>query len=69
MSLLLISSFCAILSILAAALIFNNLRKTKIRSIRIAELAGDIALGVRTYLQRQFRTILLLFPLSRLESG
>jgi len=63
MSLLLISSFCAILSILAAALIFNNLRKTKIRSIRIAELAGDIALGVRTYLQRQFRTILIIVPI------
>jgi len=63
MSLLLISSFCAILSILAASLIFNNLRRTKIRSIRIAELAGDIALGVRTYLQRQFRTILIIIPI------
>jgi len=63
MSLLLVSSFCAILSILAASIIYNNLRKTKIRSIRIAELAGDIALGVRTYLRRQFRTILLIIPI------
>ncbi len=57
MSLLLISTFCALLSILASLLIYNNLRKNPNPLFKIAELADDIALGVRTYLHRQFTTI------------
>jgi K(+)-stimulated pyrophosphate-energized sodium pump len=40
-----------------------DLRKAEIHSKRMAEIAGYIAVGVRTYLSYQFRTILLTTPL------
>jgi len=39
-----------------------NLRKSKARTARMAEIAAAIAMGVRAYLSRQLRSILLLTP-------
>ena len=50
------------LSIGTALALFSNLRRTVIRSQRMREIAGFIAVGVRTYLSRQFRTVLLSTP-------
>ncbi|MDI7275755.1 MAG: sodium/proton-translocating pyrophosphatase, partial [Anaerolineae bacterium] len=51
------------LSTLAAVLLFIRLKRVPVRSLRMAEIAGYIAVGVRAYLSRQLRTILLLTPL------
>ena len=55
--------------IAAAGLLFLQLRRHVVRSARMAEIAGDIALGVRTYLARQFRTVLIITPLLALLIG
>jgi len=52
----LIISFSAIL---VAIFLFLNLKKKKISSERMAEIASHIALGTKTYLFRQFKTIFL----------
>jgi len=51
-----------LLSISVAVYLFLNLRKSKPRYAKMAEIAGHIALGVRVYLSRQFRTIFLITP-------
>ncbi len=53
----------------AAGALFWKLRRNVVRSARMAEIAGAIALGVRTYLARQFRTILIITPLLAVVVG
>jgi K(+)-stimulated pyrophosphate-energized sodium pump len=57
------------IGIAAAALLFVQLRRNVVRNVRMAEIAGDIALGVRTYLSRQFRTVLIITPLLAIVIG
>jgi len=54
---------CGLAGIAAAGALFWQLRRAPVRNARMAEIAGHIALGVKTYLTRQFRTILLVTPL------
>ena len=63
MSLLWISSAVGVLSVATAVLLFSNLRKAKARSERMAEIGTAISIGVKTYLSRQLRTILLVTPI------
>jgi len=60
--LILISILTGLFSILIASYLLLNLRKTKIRSSKMSEIAGYIAIGVKTYLSRQIKTILLVAP-------
>ncbi len=62
MSLLWISVVSGVVSITAAVLLFLNLRKAKARTERMAEIAAAISLGVRAYLARQLKSILMLLP-------
>jgi K(+)-stimulated pyrophosphate-energized sodium pump len=62
MSLLLISTLTGLFSIFIALYLFLNLKKTKIRSSKMSEIASYIASGVKTYLSRQVKTILLITP-------
>lgn len=62
MSFLLIPLFSGSVAISVALFLLLALRKTRVRSPRMAEIASYIALGVRTYLSRQFKTILLIVP-------
>ncbi|HUV88279.1 MAG TPA: sodium/proton-translocating pyrophosphatase, partial [Anaerolineae bacterium] len=62
MSLLLIPVFSGFLAIFVAVRLLWGLRNVNLRSARMVEIVGDIALGVRTYLSRQLRTILLITP-------
>lgn len=62
MQLLAISFLSGLLSIVIAFLIFLNLRRAVIRCSRMADIAGYIALGVKTYLARQLKAILLIAP-------
>jgi K(+)-stimulated pyrophosphate-energized sodium pump len=58
-----ISISSALVAILAATLLLSELKKARIRSTKMAEIAADIAVGIRTYLTRQRRTILVVTPL------
>jgi K(+)-stimulated pyrophosphate-energized sodium pump len=49
-------------SIAIALLLLASLSKTKIQCPNMEKIAGYIALGVRTYLTRQFRAILFITP-------
>ncbi len=61
---LLLGSFgCGLLAVFVATLIFINLRHSPVRVASMAEIARYIATGVRAYLSRQLRTILLVIPL------
>ncbi|MBM4464721.1 MAG: sodium-translocating pyrophosphatase [Chloroflexi bacterium] len=62
MLLLLVPIISGLLSISVAIYLFLNLKKANPRYANMAEIAGYIALGVRIYLSRQFRTILLITP-------
>lgn len=62
MSLLLISFFTGLLSILVAIILFFDLKKGKIKSEKMIEVAGFIATGVKAYLGRQLKTILIVTP-------
>ena len=62
MSLLLISVVSGVVSIATAVLLFMDLRKAKPRTAKMAEIASAIATGVRAYLSRQLKSILLLTP-------
>lgn len=62
MNLLLISLFTGLLSILTAVLIFLNLKKGQIKSEKMKEVAEAITTGVKAYLSRQLKTILLVTP-------
>jgi K(+)-stimulated pyrophosphate-energized sodium pump len=62
MSLLWIPGAVGILSIATAAYLFSNLRRAKPRSERMAEIGSAISIGVKAYLSRQLRTILLITP-------
>jgi K(+)-stimulated pyrophosphate-energized sodium pump len=63
LSILIVPILSGLTAILAAVLLFLNISRKAIHSPKIAEITGDIALGVRTYLSRQFRVILLATPL------
>jgi K(+)-stimulated pyrophosphate-energized sodium pump len=65
----LIPFLCGLAGIAAAGLLFLRLYRAPVRNARMAEISGDIALGVRTYLTRQFRTILLVTPLLAIAIG
>ena len=62
MSPLFIPIISGLLSISVAIYLFLNLKKSRPRYANMAEIAGHIALGVRVYLSRQFRTIFLIMP-------
>jgi len=62
MKLLLVSVLTGAVSIATAVLLLSELRKAKVRSAKMADVAAAIAIGVRTYLSRQLRTILLITP-------
>ena len=62
MPLLLIPVFSGLFSICVAVLLLLRLRNVNLRSPRMEEIVSDIALGVRTYLSRQLRTIILITP-------
>ena len=62
MSLLLISAGVGLVAITCAVLTFLDLRKAPIQFPNMAEIASYIATGVRAYLSRQLRTILLVTP-------
>jgi len=66
MLLLSISTISGLVAVLAACVLYLRLRRTPVGSPRMAELGSYIALGVSTYLTRQFRTILLFAPLPAL---
>lgn len=63
MSLLPIPVISGSIAILTALFLLLRLARVPIRSPRMAEIAGYIAVGVRAYLSRQLRTILLVTPL------
>ncbi|MGC8875303.1 MAG: sodium/proton-translocating pyrophosphatase, partial [Chloroflexia bacterium] len=63
MSLLAVPILSSLLAISVATTLFFSFRRAKIRFQRMAEIAGDIAVGVRAYLTRQLRTILFVAPI------
>ena len=69
MSFLLIPLFSGSVAISVALFLLLALRKTRVRFPRMAEIASYIALRVRTYLARQFKTILLIAPFLALIIG
>jgi len=62
MSLLLISLLSGAIAIALAVVRFDVLRRKAFCVGRMAEVASAIALGVRTYLSRQLKTIMLITP-------
>ena len=69
MFLLIIPVLSGLISISVAVLLFLRLRRVELQSSRMEEIVSDIALGVRTYLSRQLRTILLITPFLALLIG
>jgi len=63
MALLSIPVLSGLLAVSVAVALFLALKRVTIRFPRMAEIAGDIAVGVKAYLTRQIRTILLITPL------
>ncbi|QUL98265.1 MAG: sodium-translocating pyrophosphatase [Candidatus Fermentithermobacillus carboniphilus] len=63
MVLLTVSILTGLLSVTVALWTFLGLKKIKGRTERMAEIAGYIAIGVRAYLSRQLKTILMITPL------
>jgi K(+)-stimulated pyrophosphate-energized sodium pump len=63
MELLTIPILSSLLAISVATSLFFSFRRARIRFQRMADIAGDIAIGVRAYLMRQLRTILLVAPI------
>jgi K(+)-stimulated pyrophosphate-energized sodium pump len=68
-SFLLVSIISGAAAIGLALYFLLAVRKTPVGSPRMAEIASYIALGVRAYLSRQFRTILLIVPFLALIIG
>lgn len=62
MSLFLIPFFTAFLAIFTAVFLYFSLKKTKVKNEKMTDVAAPIALGVKTYLIRQLKTILLITP-------
>jgi len=62
MSLLSIPLATGSIAIVVALLLLFRLSRSPVRSPRMAEIAGYIAVGVRAYLSRQLRTILMVTP-------
>lgn len=62
MTLLLIPLFTALISIMTALILFFNLKRGRIKSEKMIEVAKAIADGVKAYLLRQFKTIFLITP-------
>jgi len=60
---LLVPIISGLLSIAGAIYLYNQLKKTETPYPEMAEIAGHISLGVKTYLSRQFKTVLLMTPL------
>jgi len=63
MLLLALAAVAGAASIAVAVYLFLDLRKAKIRSTKMMEVAQAIAIGVKAYLSRQLKTILLITPL------
>jgi len=62
MLLLLIPVLSGVVSTTTAVLLFDNLRHAVIHSKKMVEIANAIAIGVKTYLSRQLKSILVLTP-------
>jgi len=62
MKLLLIPTLSGLTAIFVAVMLLSRLSRTRLSSPGMIEIVGDIALGVRTYLSRQLRAILLITP-------
>jgi K(+)-stimulated pyrophosphate-energized sodium pump len=63
---------CIIVGMAAIAIalhLFLSLRRARSHSPTMAEIAGYISLGVKTYLTRQFRAVLLITPILALPVG
>ncbi|MBN1179950.1 MAG: sodium-translocating pyrophosphatase [Anaerolineae bacterium] len=61
--------FSGLLAILVASLIVFKLARQPVASAAMAEIAGYIVIGVRAYLSRQLRTILITTPVLALIIG
>ncbi len=62
MALLAIPILCGVASTTTAVLLLNKLRKAVVHSEKMVEIANAIATGVRAYLSRQLKSILVLTP-------
>lgn len=62
MQLLWVSAFVGALSIGVALWLYLNLQKREVQNEGMKEVAGYIAVGVKAYLRRQFRSIILIAP-------
>ena len=62
MQLLLVPIISGLIAITVAVSLFLTLKKARIQHVEMKDVANDIALGVKTYLSRQFKTIILITP-------
>ncbi|MDY0018981.1 MAG: sodium-translocating pyrophosphatase [Anaerolineae bacterium] len=62
MQLLLVPIISGLIAITVAVSLFLTLKKARIQHAEMKDVANDIALGVKTYLSRQFKTIILITP-------
>jgi Na+/H+-translocating membrane pyrophosphatase len=60
MQLLLVPIISGLIAITVAVSLFLTLKKARIQHVEMKDVANDIALGVKTYLSRQFKTIILI---------